>query len=635
MWWLLACVPDAPDPWVELEPLALESFLPHTSVEVASTGRLLRVEETMLSLYTVADGLRVLDPLYHGSARAQCLDASAFETDHEGRQGSCEAGQVQLQRGFLSSGQRLAGAAVDRETIWLLDGEGALFRANANPQVGNPYDYLRLVEAAQLPAAGLLQVEDGAPWVAAPDGLWAPGAAEPRPYPGDVRDFLRVGGQSYVLTSQGLWRDEELLPVFGQRMVATTGGVMGIDRSRGELWRVGAEGVEVLWKGPDPTGPLSQDPVSEKIYVATADGVQILDGEGGALATAATATLNDIYASANHEILLLSDRSLDVYLDQTALVGADPLQVWVAAFLERPRKEEDDVPCFGDESVAAFLKRAADQAPLLHDLALPTALGLTPESVRRAKSCGQKGRLQRLTEGSRTEVGLLVHSLPAGCTGTCYSEFFASEAATLHELDLVPAWTSGTAPHGDAGLDWASAAVEAGLPPTFLFGGMSLLPTIDHDGDPRAKDPWPWRRSELSAQRHFRSANSLSEDQEGPFTFLPGNTIALFSLKGCPNLFLRECQLLLHGGGQYITEEDIQLLNLLLHRALAARGEDGATWYFHLPDLGQYDYTDGCTEQERRWSGCEAALLQDWSFEVHQRYVLNQLVEPSLPSRLP
>lgn len=635
MWWLLACVPAAPDPWAELEPLPLESFRPHLSVEVESTGRLLRVEQTMLSLYTVADGIRVLDPLYHGSPRAFCLDPAPFNADAAGRQGACEAGQVALQRGYLSSGRRLTGAAVEGESIWLLDVDATLLRANANPEEGNPYDYLRLISEAQLPAAGLLQVEHGAPWVAAADGLWEPGAQSPRPYPGEARDFLRVEGQSYVLTSQGLWREGELLPAAGLRMSSTTGGVLGVDPVRGELWRGSADGVEVLWTGTDLTGPLAQDPGTQKIYVATIDGVQILDGEGSPLERATTSDVRDIYASANQEILLLSDRSLDLYLDQTAFEGPPPLRAWVTTFLERPRKAEDTVPCFGAESVAAFLKRAANQAPMLQDLALPTALGLTPESVRRVKACGQKGRLRTLTDDSRTEVGLLFHDLPAACTGTCYTDFLAAEAASLQELGLEPSWTSGIAPHGDAGLDWASATAEAGLAPTFLFAGMSLLPTINHDDDPRAKDNWPWRSSELSARRQFRSSAGFADDQSGPFTFLPGNNIPVFSLKGCPNLFLRECQLLRQGSGQQITEEDIKLLDLLLHRSLATRGEDGGTWYFHLPDLGQYDYTDSCTETDRRWSGCEASLLQDWSFAVHQRYVLNQVVEPSLPSRLP
>ncbi|HND31014.1 MAG TPA: hypothetical protein PLA94_13500, partial [Myxococcota bacterium] len=364
-------------------------------------------------------------------------------------------------------------------------------------------------------------------------------------------------------------------------------------------------------------------------------GLQILDGEGAPAEQGSTAPAIDLLATTTHEILLLSDGSLEVYADQQALQGPPALQLWVAAFLERPRKEEDDVPCFGSESVAGFLKRAAAQAPMLRDLALPTALGLTPQVAQRVRDCGQGGRLHALTEDSRTEVGLLYHDLPEDCTGSCYPDYLATEAEKLRALDLEPAWISGMAPQGDQGLDWATGTEEAGLPTTFLFGGMSLLPEVDHEGDPRAKDSWPWRASELSALRSFRSAESLAVDEEGPFTFLPGNNIPLFSLKGCPNLFLRECQVLLQGGGQNITEEDIQLLDLLLHRALAVRGEGPATWYFHLPDLGQYDYTDGCSVEDRRWSGCEAALLQDWSFGVQQRFVLNHLVEPSLPSRLP
>jgi hypothetical protein len=635
MWWLLACVTAAPDPWAELGALPLETFHPLLSVDTEAGGRLLRVEESMLSLYTVANGIRVLDPLYHGSATPLCLDASPFDADIQGREGACGPGYVQLQRGFLSSGHHFTGVDVEGDTIWMLDETGALFRTNANPQLGNPFDYLRPLPAGQLARVGWLQVEDGLPRVANADGLWEPGADSPLPHEGEVTDFLLVEGRSYVLTSQGLWRDGERLPVRGKRLTAAVGGVLGVDPALGELWRATPEGVEVLWTGTGLTGPVAQDPGTKKIYVPTENGLQILDGEGIPLEVVATKDPIDIYVAANHEILLLFERKLEVYIDQEALQGPPPLQVWTLAFLERPRKEEDDVPCFGRESVASFLELAASQAPMLRDLALPTALGLTPQVAARVRECGQRGRLQDLTDDSRTEVGMLYHDVPEDCTGSCYPDYLTTEAEKLRSLGLEPAWISGMAPQGDQGLDWATGTEAAGLPTTFLFGGMSLLTEVDHDGDPRAKDSWPWRATELSPTRRFRSAAGLSEDADGPFTFLPGNNIPLFSLKGCPNLFLRECQVSLQGSGQNITAEDLILLNLLLHRALAARGEGPATWYFHLPDLGQYDYIDGCTEENRRWSGCEASLLQEWSFDVQRRFVLNHLVETSLPSRLP
>ena len=113
----------------------------------------------------------------------------------------------------------------------------------------------------------------------------------------------------------------------------------------------------------------------------------------------------------------------------------------------------------------------------------------------------------------------------------------------------------------------------------------------------------------------------------------PGDSRSVFAQAGCANLYLRECQMLGLGDGNLVREKDLALLGLSLHRALAADLPDG-TWSWHLPDIGSWDYSEGCTVQDRRWSGCQGALLQDWLFDLHARFVLNGVAEWTPPSRL-
>ena len=172
----------------------------------------------------------------------------------------------------------------------------------------------------------------------------------------------------------------------------------------------------------------------------------------------------------------------------------------------------------------------------------------------------------------------------------------------------------------------------------FLFFGMSVLPEVPHHGDPRAKEAFPLdAETRPAAWRASSAFDTWPGDPDGELALYPGDSVAAFTQGGCPSVFIQECRLVSGGGGQRLEAEDIEVLQLQLHRSMAAR-RDGQVnaWSFHLPDLGAFDFTVGCTEQDRIWSGedCQAQVLQEWMFDLHQRYILNGVARWTTPSML-
>jgi hypothetical protein len=379
-------------------------------------------------------------------------------------------------------------------------------------------------------------------------------------------------------------------------------------------------------------GPLT---VGSQLYASTGAELVVLDRTGTELARETLPDIQDLLITPTQELLVLTADQLQVFLNEQALQDdRPPLYAAITAFIERPRKKADDVDCKGEESVEAFVGLALQQAPLLADLALPTALGITPWSARRIRECGEKDVFEPVWKQDRVKVGVLFHEAPEDCVGdsSCYHEFLLDERQQVEKLGTSVSWMSGTGPHQDLGLDWVQGVLGIGGPKCLLFPGMAFLPAVDHDSDPRSKDAWPWRMSMLGASTHIDHAEQFGQDVGGEFTVLAGDNIPAFSLKACPNLFLWECYSSGGGGGKEITEEDTVVLTLLLHRAVAMRS-DFSSWSFHLPDLGIYSYVEGCTENGRVWSGesCSARILQEWSFNVYSRLVLNGLVKAEVP----
>ena len=589
--------PELPEPWGELQAIEREPFrhLLDASIDEAEDPSAIHLGEAW-PLAFVVDGTRVhvFDARWHQSAEPLCLEASDWpQFDTEGRQGRCAEGEVSLRRGAWAFDDSVVDIALGDDAVFVSTADAKLWRAEADPRVDNPWDYLRPVLLG--PARpGALDVVDEELWIAGEVDL------ERRTLDGELVETLELpdvaleieGG--VVRTTSGLW--------------TPSGGLVELDvLGLAPGWATTPEGLYEIATGEitelDAAGPVASD--GERVILTTDEGIWF-DG--------------DVYEGAavdldlrGPEVALLGEDSVAVHFDETALGG---LQIAVAAFAEQPRSPSENEDC---PTVTQLVETSAGNRQLLDDLPASIALGITPHLSRRAKSCKVRSTFRCLWDADRTELGVLFHQEPQDCFDTaCVADFLLEEATAIQEL-AEPTWVSGLAPIDDLGLSWSEAVASTELPDRYVFFGMSVLPGIGHHTDPRSKDPWPQRVAEIAAPW----------DQDG-VTLFAGDNIPAFSQGGCANLFLRECQLLGRGGGQLLEDDDMLVLDLLLHRAMAS-GQ--GTWSFHLPDLGAWDYTEGCTVDGRAWSGdCPGARLQAWTFDVHARFVLDGHAEWALPS---
>ena len=590
---LLACRPAAqedsapslPDPWAELEPIEREPFrlLLEASIdEPVSPTRIELLETHPVALVLDGDRVHVFDARWHQSAEPACLETGDWAFETEGREGRCEAGEVYLRRGAWTFESAPIDVALGDAGVYVVTEGGNLWWADADPRLENPWDHLRPGQLGPVDP-GFVDLHDGQLWIAGEhlrvhdlEG----GLVEEHALPSAA---LAVEA-GVVQVAEGLWTPEGLveLEVLGLApgYATTPEGVYEI--ATGELTPL------------EPLGPIAAD--GDRVALTTDEGIW-LDGE---LHPGEAVDLD----LRGPEVALLQADHVDVHFDERDLGG---LQLAIAAFAEQPRSPAENVDC---PTVEGFVETAVSNRALLDDLPATVALGITPHLARRTKGCELRERFACVWDAERTEVGVLFHQEPELCADSaCVGEFLLEEAASVRELS-EPGWVSGVSPLGDLGHSWSEALGETDLPGRLVFFGMSLLPDIGHHSDPRGKDPWPQALDGIA-----------SGWTEGGVHVFAGDNVPAFSQGGCSNLFLRECQVLGRGGGQVLDDDDIAVLDLLLHRALAS-GE--GTWTFHLPDLGATDYTEGCTVTDRSWSGdCAGARLQAWILDVHARFVLD------------
>lgn len=630
---LLACHRDDPErgpaPWDSLATIPLRVFSPLMTQSATGT-QLARLKSTQLTLVVESDQIRVLDARYHHYPGPTCLNATLWAFDPTGRQGGCATDEIEVRRGLLTAaGSTITGVATYQDDIYFLNKKGALFTASGNVEIENPYDYLRPVLKETLEQSGMLAISpEGVLAVAEGSSLWVAPDTE-YSLEGTALQIGWDEGGLRVLTDTGLWWDETWVTRAAQDMAIAGESTL----------LAGEDGLFQVQKVGSPktisNQPVRQVAVGTHLVGATDRELIAWDWAGVELDRTDVSGVVDLLVSTTDEVVgLQEDGTVQVFLDELALQDErPPLKAAITAFFERPRKESDDVDCSGEESVKAFVERAVGQKDFLADLPFPVALGVTTWGARRIAECKQDDTFAPLLEQST--VGVLYHYAPEECGGDvgCYEDFLRTERGYVLDLGQPATWMTGVAPHEDLGLDWVAGMQSIGGPMQMLFPGMSFLPGVDHDTDPRAKDSWPWRVEELGTARHLGAASDFGEvTSEGEMTVFPGDNIPVYSLSGCPNLFLWECYTTGGGGGKTVTAEDVVQLSLMLHRAIAMRGE-GASWTFHLPDLGLYDYTEGCTERDRLWSGedCSAAVLQSWALDRWQRYIPAGIVIADVP----
>jgi len=602
------------------------------SVEGLATLRSLHVLRERATTFALdRDGtLSVLDAHYDHSPDRWCIDPSSWAgTGDAAWQGSCADGEVEVRRGRLDPGPPVRAVSVDEAglRVFVLDAEGGLSVASADVLAGDPFAWLRLEPYAALGVDGITEaamVWDGqALHVATGERVTRleGDAVTTSNLQGTVVSGVLAAGEPWWVTSAGVEHGGALEGVDAVDLVGTEQGA----------WIGTLEGVV----SPDGTsigvdgslGWLAHDERSGAVWVATEGGlVRLLDGEQTAVPL--DHPVAGLAGGPGHELVVWTGDEVRVLVDEEALLAAgEPLEIWATTFVEKPQTPDQPGECLGDEGLQARVALANENSAWLDDTPATWALGVTPNHLRTARACGLVDELEPILNHPRREVGALIHEEPEGCDDVaCTVDFLAEMGAELAWYGSVPTWTSALAPLSDLGLDWRAAIVESGAPLRYLFFGLSILDEVPHHDDPRAKDAYPLDTSELAAAW-----------SEGGVSFYPMNNLPAFNLGGCANQLLLECHQTGQGFGHSLSAEDVAVLDLLLVRSLAVRGDGPATWSFHLPDLGAYDYTTDCTVADGVWSGeaCQVTLLQDWLTDVHQRYVQNGLARWALPSELP
>jgi hypothetical protein len=661
-----AAPPAEPSPWDDLAPIALDPAreLIRASIDHGGAPQRLAIAPAGPTVLVLDDAgaVHLFDGRFRHSERSWCVPLRDWDHLEDGadRTGRCAADEAELQPGEWASDVPIAAVAASPDgAAWAIDAEGVLWRAALGWSASeNPLDQGRLARVADtgLRDARLLSAgADGTVHVATADRIVTLGAdgfvASELPFDA-ASDLLADDGHVWVAGPAGLVRDGAPVVTGAVARLASdgAGGVWVAFVEEGRLRRVDASGAVLADTALSGlVGPIARDPRDGRVRALTDAGFATVDADGALRATAARAPAVDLVVSAAGEIVLLeADGALAVLVDETALPSGPPLRVYIAGFVENPREEGAGVPCVGeDESIARYMETATRNRAWLDDVPATLALGITPTAARRARTCGYGPQLRAVAATGRTEAGVLFHDRPdCGTDADCLAGELADDVAAITSVGATPTWSSGLS-SWDLEQDWVAGLVAAGAPLRLAFFGLGADPDVPH-ADPRAKEPLPWRGDAPPSGWSIDAGSEIAERAPGgaaadvaldrALTVWPGMNAPGFHLGACANLPIVICDRVRGGTGDVFDADDVAVLDLLLLRAMALRAPGStSTWSFHLPAIEAWDYTEGCTEQDGVWSGegCEAALLQQWAFGAHARFVAPGYLAWTLPSELP
>jgi hypothetical protein len=579
------------------------------------------------------------DALFLHDPRTVCVNNdSVRDSSPPNATGGCPEGTESTSRGQLQTDHPPVAIAVQMAggVAGILDDSGALSWVTTDPLAGAAQNHMRPMPGPAFPDITLenhrtlLVITPAEIGIANGANLWIYG------HLGDL--LARVEMDKDILdiahNDAGWWTISDTTTALnGESM--HDGGHSFLKTPNG-LWSVSSDtltnldNMEETQALMDSTGPAVQ--WGDRTLVVTAEGISELTESGEESLWSGEAI--DMHVNQAGELVILdATGSLRIYVDETSYPEDTRLHAWISTFIEKPRKQEDNIPCRGGgETIQGIVNQAKTNTVFLQDLPASTALGITPSHWSRATECEELENIEEMVE--RLELGALFHEAPEQCLGDlgCYEAELAEDLAVF---SAPTHWVSGLGAHTELNIDWVKALQTIGAPNRFAFFGMSMRPDVDHDSDIRAKNSWPSSLNHHSGSWGTDDVNGILETTEtGWLKLFPGDNIPAFNLGGCANLFLNECHPLGRGNGGELNAADIASLDLLLHRALAsAHGGGLHTWNFHLPDIGVYDYTDGCTVDEGQWAGenCEAARLQHWLQDVHQRFALRGLLQWTTP----
>lgn len=647
-----------PAPWTDLTAEHLVPFymVADTTIDHANTPTRL-VARSSLGGAFVLDGaaqqVHVLDSRYHHDGRSYCVNQERpKDSTVLAGAADCPDGSDLISRGSLVFDERPIAVAADasRLTVGVLTQSAMLFQAPADPARDDALELL--VPNAGLTVHGLttplegavLAIDNGKAAIASGTQLVVlnldTGTELVHILPGQARDVILRADDVWIATDGGVWHNSAVLDAIGDKLVWWQDSVWLVQTALGQITDL--LGTETI-SHEGLLGPVVIDPLSGKLVLSTAEGRVRIAPDGSMEALDDRLVIDLGINQAGELISLLPEGQVQVHVDETAYGALSPLQVFVTTFSERPRSStKDTYTCRGEarDTIEHMLSLSLVNHSFLSDLPAPIALGLTPQLIRRAAMCDMSDQIEQLLFPSQFHTGILMHEQPEDCAfdASCHASFLHDELQVFTDADITPVWVSGLAPHHEVGVNWVESLSTIGAPNRFLFFGMSLRPSIPHEGDLRAKDAWPITLGGLG-KAWSTDASATIDDRAGRgwLNIYPADNVPAFNLGACANLFINECHPLGKGGGVTIKDEDVQSLDLLLHRSLAGIGAaESHTWSFHLPDIGTYDYTINCTRTDRVWTGedCQAALLQTWLIDIHQRLVQAGLVAWTGPTAL-
>lgn len=305
-----------------------------------------------------------------------------------------------------------------------------------------------------------------------------------------------------------------------------------------------------------------------------------------------------------------------------------------------------------------YIARARSNLALLRALPGKGGLGITPRYAEVLDGCGLVASLVPFLALPDWEPGFMFHQEHDCATVACLHALLVQRGTRLAAVGAAPTWATGLHNPGEpAGPDWVEAALRADID-RLLFFGVDVLPGVE-DGDPRNRQPWPsppgdetpacrlehltdLERADTSLLSPVDAGFALPNGQgcacaeEAPhLAAYPGNAVRAGAVGSCPGLLFAECFDLL-GGAQPIEAVDARALALLARHAAARRTENLHTWTWHLPDLNQQDYLEGCTGSppDELEGSCPAQQVLALGGEL-DALVAAGVAEWALPSELP
>ncbi|MCK6523262.1 hypothetical protein L6R49_17745 [Myxococcota bacterium] len=588
-----------------------------------------------------AERVHVLDEVYAHNARPSCIDVSeVHEEDVPEWRGGCAVGDVELRRGVWEL-RGVTDVAIDPDTLtaWVVSDRGFIAQAPMALGEGSTLGWLRLGDAEATPLTITSAVWSDGLWVTTPTELLALDASGEvlSREPLDDATLLSGDGGLFVWTPEGLRLPGATDPTPAD-LAAAAGG-------RAVWWREG-----VLTWSDGATAPLAEaplalalDPSSGVAFARTADAILRLTADGETTEVQVSGATDALLVTPTHDLVLAGGADLSVLSDELSLVddARPPLQLITIGFLENPKSYNDPIYCDGpslEDALGHRLRTARENQALVAGLPGGVAVAVTPRFAEAALHCDQA---EALAFWAADPVGVLLHQESACADQACYDALVQQRVGRLRAVGLTPAWVAGSTGADASALDLLQPLLSEGLNRQ-LFFAAGLDPAISFE-HPLFKQPWPLRPGDGPGATSLDQLDQFPGAPEGggAMTLYPGNTIRGFSLGACAGLLAQEC-IVLGAGAAVFDDADATAIALYARHAAARRETWVSTFTWHLPDLGTYDYTQGCVDQgDGTWAlladdaTCEAAVLTRIHWDLQQVLVENGVAAWARPEGLP